>query len=65
VKIVGGADQRRLLYNLFEENKYDPLERPVHNDSHTLPVTMSLALQQIIDFVSVLNTKLDRIFISI
>jgi hypothetical protein len=65
VKIVGGADQRRLLHDLFEEKKYDPRERPVKNDSHTLPVTMSLALQQIIDFVSVLNTNLDRIFISI
>lgn len=47
-----GADQRRLLKYLFEENKHDPLERPVKNDSETLTVTMSLALQQIIDFVS-------------
>ncbi len=57
MKIVGGIDQRRLLHHLFEENKYDPLERPVHNDSHTLPVVMSLALQQIIDFVSILCRK--------
>ncbi|CAF0895321.1 unnamed protein product [Adineta steineri] len=49
-KIVGGPDQRRLLHYLFEENKYDPLERPVFNDTATLTVTMSLALQQIIDF---------------
>ncbi len=53
MKIVGGIHQRRLLNYLFEENKYDQLERPVQNDSHTLPVVMNLALQQIIDFVSV------------
>ena len=46
-----GADQRRLLKFLFDESKHDPLERPVKNDSDTLPVKMSLALQQIIDFV--------------
>lgn len=53
--LVGGTDQRRLLHHLFEENKYDSLERPVKNDSDTLPVVMSLAIQQIIDFVSILN----------
>lgn len=52
IELVGGPDQRRLLNYLFEENKYDPLERPVRNDSDTLPVVMSLAIQQIIDFVS-------------
>jgi len=57
VRIDGGADQRRLLKTLFEENKYDLLERPVYNDTDTLPVSMSLALQQIIDFVSFLNYK--------
>ncbi|UJR35796.1 hypothetical protein I4U23_028544 [Adineta vaga] len=48
--LVGGAHQRRLLQNLFKENNYDPVERPVYNDTDTLTVTMSLALQQIIDF---------------
>jgi hypothetical protein len=57
VRIGGGADQRRLLKTLFEENRYDLLERPVYNDTDTLPVSMSLALQQIIDFVSFLNYK--------
>jgi hypothetical protein len=57
VRIGGGADQRRLLKTLFEDNKYDLLERPVFNDTDTLPVSMSLALQQIIDFVSLLNYK--------
>ena len=52
VHLVGGADQRRLLQYLFEESKYDPLERPVKNDSDTLTITMNLAIQQIIDFVS-------------
>ncbi len=33
------------------ENQYDLLERPVQNDTQTLPVTINLALQQIIDFV--------------
>ena len=49
----GGPDQRRLLKYLFEDSKHDPLERPVQNDSHSLPVSMGLAIQQIIDFVSV------------
>ncbi|CAF0827930.1 unnamed protein product [Adineta ricciae] len=47
---IGGAHQRRLLQYLFKENSYDPMERPVFNDTATLTVTMNLALQQIIDF---------------
>jgi len=50
--IVGGEHQRRLLKYLLEQSDHNPLERPVYNDSHTLTVTMNLALQQIIDFVS-------------
>lgn len=62
--IVGGADQRRLLQFLFEESKYDPLERPVRNDTSTLPVSMNLAIQQIIDFVSYFHrTVFDLIFV--
>ena len=49
--VVGGPDQRRLLKFLLNEKQYDPLERPVLNDSHTLPVKINLALQQIIDYV--------------
>ncbi|CAF1268431.1 unnamed protein product [Adineta ricciae] len=47
---IAGEHQRRLLKYLLEENQHNPLERPVYNDSHTLIVTMNLALQQIIDF---------------
>lgn len=49
---VGGPDQRRLLRFLMNEKQHDSLERPVKNDSETIPVKMNLALQQIINFVS-------------
>lgn len=47
----GGSDQRRLLRYLLTDQRHDALERPVRNDSDTLPVTINLALQQIIEFV--------------
>ncbi|CAF4626472.1 unnamed protein product [Rotaria sp. Silwood1] len=47
---LGGEHQRRLLKYLLDENNHNPLERPVYNDSHSLTVTMNMALQQIIDF---------------
>jgi len=50
--LVGGPEQRRLLKYLMNEKQYDPLERPVQNDSQTLSVSINLALQQIIGFVS-------------
>lgn len=56
---MGGVHQRRLLKYLLVDNQHDPLERPVRNDSDTLPVSMNLALQQIIDFVS----KIESMFI--
>jgi hypothetical protein len=46
------------LKHLLDENQHNPLERPVYNDSHSLTVTMNLALQQIIDFVSVIITQI-------
>ncbi|CAF3689650.1 unnamed protein product [Rotaria sp. Silwood1] len=46
----GGPDQLRLLEHLLTNNRYKPIVRPVQNDSHTLPVTINLALQQIINF---------------
>jgi hypothetical protein len=55
--LVGGSDQRRLLKYLMTEKAYDPLERPVQNDSQSLPVTVNLALQQIINFVSENNIE--------
>ncbi|CAF2860419.1 unnamed protein product [Rotaria sp. Silwood2] len=48
--IIGGPDQRRLLKYLLIDNQYNSIERPVQNDSDTLPVTINLALQHIIDF---------------
>jgi hypothetical protein len=55
---VGGPDQRRLLNHLLIEKQYNPLERPVQNDSKTLPVRINLALQQIVDFVSEIKVNL-------
>lgn len=55
--IVGGLDQRRLLKYLLLDKQYNSLERPVQNDSKTLPVYMNLALQQIIDFVSNIDSR--------
>ncbi len=49
---MGGIYQRRLLKHLLVEQQYDSIERPVQNDSRTLPVKINLALQQIVDFVS-------------
>ena len=49
---MGGSHQRRLLRHLLSDQRYDPLERPVQNDSDTLSVNMNLALQQVVDFVS-------------
>lgn len=57
VNIVGGSHQRRLLKYLLEEQNYNPLERPVFNDSHTLEVAMNLSIQQIMDYVSIYNGK--------
>ncbi|CAF3902380.1 unnamed protein product [Rotaria magnacalcarata] len=48
--LVGGPDQRRLLKYLLVDNNYNPIERLVQNDSHTLPVIIHLALQHTIDF---------------
>ncbi len=47
-----------MLKHLLIDQKYNPLERPVQNDSQTLPVSINLALQQIIDFVSDDKTSL-------
>ncbi|CAF99917.1 unnamed protein product, partial [Tetraodon nigroviridis] len=44
---VQGPNQRRLLHNLLRD--YDKLDRPVTNDSQSLPVELHLSLMQIID----------------
>ncbi|CAF3848431.1 unnamed protein product [Rotaria sordida] len=49
-KVFGSPDQLRLLSHLLAENRYTPMARPVQNASHTLPVTINLSLQQIINF---------------
>lgn len=42
-----GPNQRRLYNNLMKD--YNPLVRPVHNDSQTLTVQFGLSLMQIMD----------------
>ncbi|KAM6973120.1 neuronal acetylcholine receptor subunit alpha-7 [Aplochiton taeniatus] len=42
-----GQHQRRLYKDLMKN--YNPLERPVHNDSHSLTVHFSFSLMQIMD----------------
>ncbi|CAF0841392.1 unnamed protein product [Rotaria sordida] len=51
--IIGSPDQLRLLSHLLADNRYTPMARPVQNASHTLPVTINLSLQQIINFVRI------------
>uniref|UniRef100_A0A4W4GXR2 Neuronal acetylcholine receptor subunit alpha-7 n=1 Tax=Electrophorus electricus TaxID=8005 RepID=A0A4W4GXR2_ELEEL len=45
-----GEHQRRLYKDLMKN--YNPLERPVYNDSHSLTVHFSFSLMQIMDVVS-------------
>lgn len=48
--IEAGMHENRLLNKLLD--KYNPLERPVADESDPLNVTFGLTLQQIIDVVS-------------
>lgn len=45
-----GEHQRRLYRDLMKD--YNPLERPVFNDTHSLTVYFSFSLMQIMDVVS-------------
>lgn len=45
-----GQQQRRLYRDLMKD--YNPLERPVFNDTHSLTVYFSFSLMQIMDVVS-------------
>lgn len=45
-----GQHQRRLYRDLMKD--YNPLERPVFNDTHSLTVYFSFSLMQIMDVVS-------------
>lgn len=42
-----GSYQKKLLDKLFKN--YDPLERPVFDDTKTMNVSIGLAIQQIVD----------------
>jgi hypothetical protein len=53
--LKGGFHQKRLLEKLFR--KYNPIERPVERDTESLNVTIGLALQQIVDVVSIFLNK--------
>lgn len=45
-----GEHQRRLYRDLMKD--YNPLERPVFNDTHSLTVYFSFSLMQIMDVVN-------------
>lgn len=47
-----GQNERHLLHFLFVERHYNPLERPVANESKPIIVKFGITLQQIIDIVS-------------
>ena len=42
--IDGGKQQRQLLFKLFKEQGYNPLERPVENENESLEVVIGMAL---------------------
>lgn len=44
-----GQNERHLLHFLFVERHYNPLERPVANESKPIIVKFGITLQQIID----------------
>ncbi len=44
---LAGPHQKKLLKKIFEG--YNPLERPVDDESQTLNVSLGFALQQIVD----------------
>ena len=50
-----GENEKRLVYDLFERNGYNPLIRPVVDVTDSLQINFSLALSQIISVVSFLN----------
>lgn len=56
-----GEHQRRLYKDLMQN--YNPLERPVYNDSHSLTVHFSFSLMQIMDVVSSGTHMHDRLFV--
>lgn len=55
-----GMYEGRLLNQLLD--KYNPLERPVADESDPLNVTFGLTLQQIIDVVSIFFRTVINIF---
>ena len=53
---ICGRYEKQLLRDLMVD--YDPLERPVINESSSIMVTFGITLQQIIDVVSLPLTHL-------
>jgi len=51
----GGPEEERLLNDLFTDNQYRQLARPVANDNDTLEVLFGLSLQQIVDVVRIIS----------
>jgi hypothetical protein len=49
--LLAGSHQKRLLEKLFRN--HNVLERPVENESDTLTVSLGLAIQQIVNVVSI------------
>lgn len=46
-RLDAGKHEKRLLQKLFAD--YDPLERPVENESQSLEVKVGMAIQQVVD----------------
>ncbi|XP_036354785.1 acetylcholine receptor subunit beta-like 1 [Octopus sinensis] len=56
--------EHRLLYDLFEKQRYNPLVRPVSNHSTPLFVQFSLAFQQLINIVNTADGNYEPSFMS-
>ena len=47
--LVSGKHERRLLFKIFKEQGYNPLERPVENETESLEVVVGMALSVLIN----------------
>lgn len=52
-----GQNERHLLHFLFKEKHYNPLERPVANESKPIIIKFGITLQQIIDIVRIQSSS--------
>ena len=62
--VCAGENEKRLVYDLFEKNGYNPLIRPVQEVNHSLQINFSLALSQIISIVSSDHKVVDTLKVS-